>query len=60
MARTLALIAAKTDAAGRWPLEYHYGGKMWPGVSFGRNGQPNKWVTIRARRALMGAGESIP
>ena len=50
LAPTLALIAAKADADGRWPLEYHYNGKMWPGVAFGRLGAPNKWVTMRALR----------
>jgi hypothetical protein len=56
LAKTLALIASKSDESGRWPLEYHYHGKMWPGVSFGRKGKPNKWVTIRALRALAAAG----
>ncbi len=54
LANARALIAGKADAAGRWPLEYHYQGKMWDGVHFGRKGQPNKWVTIRALRALAG------
>ncbi len=54
LANTRALVAGKADAAGRWPLEYHYQGKMWDGVHFGRKGQPNKWVTIRALRALAG------
>jgi hypothetical protein len=52
LARTLDLIYAKADATGRWPLEYHYNGKMWPGVGFGRRGAPNKWVTIRALRVI--------
>lgn len=56
LARTLDLIAAKADGDGRWPLEYHYHGKMWPGVNFGRKGKPNKWVTIRALRVLQSAG----
>lgn len=56
LAPTLRLIEAKADATGRWPLEYHYHGKMWPDVSFGRKGQPNKWVTIRALR-VVGIGE---
>lgn len=55
LAGTLALIAGKADEHGRWPLEHHYHGKMWPGVSFGRKGQPNKWVTIRALRVLAAA-----
>jgi hypothetical protein len=48
----LGLIAAKGGDSARWPLEYHYHGKLWPGVEFGRKGQPNKWVTIRALRVL--------
>ena len=60
LARTLALIAAKGGDSARWPLEYHYHGKMWDGVSFGRKGQPNKWVTIRALRVLARARASAP
>lgn len=52
LAGALALISAKADADGRWPLEYDYRGKMWPRVDFGRKGRPNKWVTIRALRVL--------
>lgn len=50
LSAALALIAEKSDRRGRWPLEYEYGGKTW--ADFGRRGQPNKWVTIRALRAL--------
>lgn len=60
LARTLALIAAKGGDSARWPLEYHYHGKMWDGVSFGRKGQPNKWVTIRALRVLAPAWSPVP
>ena len=52
LANALALIRAKADADGRWPLEYHYNGKMAGDVAFGRKGQANKWVTIRALRAI--------
>jgi hypothetical protein len=52
LANALALVRARADAAGRWPLEYHYNGKMGEGVAFGRKGQPNKWVTIRALRTI--------
>ena len=38
--------------APRLPLEYHYNDKIWDGVEFGRKGQANKWVTIRALKAL--------
>jgi hypothetical protein len=43
------LILGKQDEQGRWPLEYTPG-RMW--TSFGRGGQPSKWVTLRALRAL--------
>jgi hypothetical protein len=49
----LALIASKQDAAGRWKLEYVYGAKTWG--AYGRKGQPNKWVTLRAARVLQRA-----
>lgn len=46
------LILAKRDSDGRWPLEYSYQGKTW--FDLGRKRIPNKWVTLRARRALKG------
>ncbi|MBM3144369.1 MAG: nitrogen fixation protein NifH [Chloroflexi bacterium] len=50
LARSLDLIRGKQDDRGRWPLEYDYAGKTW--VDFGKKKQPNKWVTLRALRAL--------
>jgi hypothetical protein len=50
LANLLALIAGKGNEEGRWKLEYGYGGKTWG--SYGRKGQPNKWVTLRAVRVL--------
>jgi hypothetical protein len=44
------LIRSKQDAQGRWPLEYHYTSKTWG--YYGRKGQPNPWVTLRALHAL--------
>ncbi|GAB4543153.1 MAG: hypothetical protein Kow0063_35980 [Anaerolineae bacterium] len=41
----LEWLLEKRDARGRWTLE-QTPGKMW--ASFGRVGQPNKWVTLRA------------
>ncbi|MBI5877687.1 MAG: nitrogen fixation protein NifH [Chloroflexi bacterium] len=52
--RALAVVHEKQDARGRWPLEYGYAGKTW--VNFGVMKQPNKWVTLRALRALKAAG----
>jgi hypothetical protein len=48
-------LLAKRDEEGRWGLE-HLPGKMW--TSFGRVGQPNKWVTLRALRLLKALGRS--
>jgi len=50
LANALTLIREKQDENGRWPLEYSYTGKTW--VDFGPKKQPNKWVTLRALRAL--------
>jgi hypothetical protein len=47
-------VRSKQDDQGRWSLEYDYSGKMW--VDFGKKKEPNKWVTLRALRALQGAG----
>lgn len=46
----LDLIRSKQDHQGKWTLEYDYCGKTW--VDFGPKKVPNKWVTLRALRAL--------
>lgn len=46
----VALVLAKQDEQGRWPLEYSYNGKMWVDVE--KKGNPSKWVTLRALRVL--------
>ncbi len=46
-------LLAQQDANGRWTLE-QVPGKMWS--SFGRVGQPNKWVTLRALHLLKAVG----
>lgn len=56
-----ALVLAKQDASGCWPLEYDYAGKTW--ADFGTRKQPNKWVTLRVLRALKArdaAGAAAP
>lgn len=53
LSQLLTLIAGKQDTAGRWQLEHEYSGRTWGG--FGRKGQPNKWVTLRAARVLQQA-----
>ena len=50
LANAIKLIKEKQDADGRWLLAYDYMGKTW--VDFGAKNQPNKWVTLRALRAL--------
>jgi hypothetical protein len=53
--RNLAeLILRKRDADGRWALEYSYTGKTW--FDLGPKRAPNKWITLRALRALKGMG----
>jgi hypothetical protein len=42
-------LSNKRDGQGRWTLE-RPPGKMW--ASFGRPGEPSKWVTLRALRVL--------
>jgi hypothetical protein len=46
-------LLAKQDAHGRWKNEYAYTGKTW--VNIDRQGQPSKWVTLRACRFLRAA-----
>lgn len=53
LAHALDVILSRQDAAGRWPLEYDYGGKTW--VDFGPKRQPSKWVTLRALRVIKSA-----
>jgi len=53
LANARALIRGKADADGRWRLELDYAGQLWPSVTFSPR-RPNKWVTIRALRAVGG------
>jgi hypothetical protein len=53
LVNALELILGKQDIRGRWLLEYDYSGKTWG--DFGRKKEPNKWVTLRALRALKAA-----
>ena len=49
-----ALILEKRGPDGRWPLEYSYTGKTW--FDLGPKRVANKWITLRALRALKGMG----
>jgi len=44
------LVEGKRTKDGKWLLEYDYAGKTW--INFGTKKKPNKWVTLRALRAL--------
>jgi hypothetical protein len=50
LANAIKIVRNKQDSEGCWPLEYDYTGKTW--MDFGRKKEPNKWVTLRALRAL--------
>jgi hypothetical protein len=51
MAEAIELVAAKRDAAGRWPLENAHPDQLdaEPGAE---EGQPSRWNTLRALRVL--------
>jgi hypothetical protein len=51
LASAVEVVRRKQDEAGRWRLE-HTLNNTW--ASFGKVGQPNKWITVRALRALKG------
>ena len=53
---TLAFIREQGGENGIWSNGYNYSKKTW--VDWGRGGQPSKWVTIRALRALHAADVS--
>jgi hypothetical protein len=46
----LCWLLARQDRSGRWKNEYAYNGKTW--VDFEKQGQPSKWVTLRACRVV--------
>ena len=52
LARARDWLASRQDAHGRWRNEYAYTGRTW--VDIERQGQPSKWVTLRACRVLRG------
>lgn len=49
-------LLSKQDKYGRWKNEYAYNGKTW--VDIEKQGQPSKWVTLRACRVLRAAGRA--
>jgi hypothetical protein len=53
LARAIELILAGQDEQGRWANRYAYRGKMICDID--RQGQPSKWVTLRACSVLKAA-----
>jgi len=51
MEEAVELVLAKQDALGRWSMENAYTSDRML-VSFGRQGEPNKWITLKALRVL--------
>ena len=52
-----AWLLSKQDADGRWRNEYAYNRKTW--VDFERQGQPSRWVTLRACRVLRARADAV-
>ncbi len=46
----LEWVLSKQDKQGRWKNQYAYNGKTW--TDFELQGEPSKWVTLRACRVL--------
>lgn len=53
LARALAWLEGGQDGEGRWRNRYAYNGKTWSDVD--KQGQPSKWVTLRACTVLRAA-----
>ena len=51
VAEAIALVASKCDEDGLWPLDTRYPGVM-PVEMDAREGQPSRWITLRALRVL--------
>ena len=59
MAEGLDLVESKRGADGRWPLERAYHDRLH--VDLGEaEGQPSRWITLRALRTLRWAGRWQP
>jgi hypothetical protein len=53
LGRALAWLESGQDRQGRWANRYAYNHKTW--VDIERQGQPSKWVTLRASTVLRAA-----
>jgi len=57
MNEALELVESKREAEGRWPLDHKYHEDLL--VDFGdAEGQPSRWITLRALRILRWAGRT--
>jgi hypothetical protein len=57
MTEALDILESKRDADGRWPLDHAYHDTLL--VDFGEaEGQPSRWITLRAMRVLRWAGRA--
>jgi len=57
MNEALDAVESKRDADGRWPLDHKYHEDLL--VDFGdAEGQPSRWITLRAMRVLRWAGRT--
>ncbi len=55
MAEAIGIVESKRDADGRWPLDHAHHDKLH--VDLGESeGQPSRWITLRALRVLRWAG----
>ena len=53
----LDILESKRDGTGRWPMDHAYHDAQI--VDFGEaEGQPSRWITLRALRALRWAGRA--
>jgi hypothetical protein len=50
LTRALAWLEGLQDGDGQWPNRYAYNGKTW--IDIERQGEPSKWVTLRACTVL--------
>jgi len=57
MAEAISIIESKRDADGRWPVEHAHHDKL--PVDLGeRDGEPSRWITLRALRVLRWAEDA--
>jgi hypothetical protein len=57
MTEALDIVESKRDAEGRWPLEVAYHDRL-PVDLAEAEGQPSRWITLRALRIRRWAGRS--